>query len=114
MRDQGRWFGCSNDSTHRAPANVSATNCLFENLDWMITPKDRVGLVGGNGTGKSTLLKVIGGMETLDYGSLTIAKGRVGRVSSSGRTDAFGPHASSRNAWLFSRICARSKQNWKL
>ena len=41
----------------------------------MITPKDHVGLVGGNGTGKSTLLKIIGGFEQLDYGSLTIAKG---------------------------------------
>ena len=32
---------------------------LFENLDWLITPKERVGLVGANGTGKSTLLKVL-------------------------------------------------------
>jgi ATP-binding cassette subfamily F protein 3 len=48
---------------------------LFEGLDWMITPKDRVGLVGANGTGKSTLLKVLGGMESLDYGSLTVGKG---------------------------------------
>ncbi len=48
---------------------------LFEDLDWMITPKDRVGLVGANGTGKSTLLKVLGGMESLDYGTLTIGKG---------------------------------------
>ena len=48
---------------------------LFENLDWLITPQDRVGLVGANGTGKSTLLKVLGGMESLDYGLLTVAKG---------------------------------------
>lgn len=48
---------------------------LFEDLDWMITPKDRVGLVGANGTGKSTLLKMLGGMEPLDYGSLSVAKG---------------------------------------
>ncbi|HYP05855.1 MAG TPA: ABC-F family ATP-binding cassette domain-containing protein [Bryobacteraceae bacterium] len=48
---------------------------LFEDLDWMITPRDRVGLVGANGTGKSTLLKVIGGMESLDYGSLSVARG---------------------------------------
>ena len=47
---------------------------LFENLDWLITPHDRVGLVGANGTGKSTLLKVLGGIETLDYGSITSAK----------------------------------------
>ena len=47
---------------------------LFENLDWLITSHDRVGLVGANGTGKSTLLKVLGGIETLDYGSITPAR----------------------------------------
>ena len=48
---------------------------LFEGLDWLITPKDRVGLVGANGTGKSTLLKVIGSMEQLDLGVLNMQKG---------------------------------------
>jgi ATP-binding cassette, subfamily F, member 3 len=47
---------------------------LFDELDWLITPKERTGLVGGNGTGKSTLLKVIGGIESLDYGSLSAMK----------------------------------------
>src|SRR5215471_13223694 len=47
---------------------------LFENLNWLITPNDKVGLVGANGTGKSTLLKILGGIETLDYGSITCAK----------------------------------------
>ena len=47
---------------------------LFENLNWLITPNDKVGLVGGNGTGKSTLLKVLGGLESLDYGAITSAK----------------------------------------
>jgi ATP-binding cassette, subfamily F, member 3 len=47
---------------------------LFENLDWLITPNDRVGLVGANGTGKSTLLKVLGGLESLDCGSIISAK----------------------------------------
>ncbi len=48
---------------------------LYENLDWLITANDHIGLVGGNGTGKSTLMKILAGMDTLDYGSLTVAKG---------------------------------------
>src|SRR6202049_3415373 len=48
---------------------------LFENLNWLITPKDRAGLVGANGTGKTTLLKVLAGIETLDYGSRSVARG---------------------------------------
>src|SRR5271170_4516544 len=48
---------------------------LFENTDWLITPRDRVGLVGANGTGKSTLMKVLAGLDSFDYGSLIIAKG---------------------------------------
>ncbi len=48
---------------------------LFENCDWLITPKERTGLVGANGTGKSTLLKILGGMESLDYGQMTTMKG---------------------------------------
>src|SRR5688500_11358844 len=48
---------------------------LFEDLDWLITPRERAGIVGANGTGKSTLLKVLAGIESLDYGSLTSTKG---------------------------------------
>jgi ATP-binding cassette subfamily F protein 3 len=48
---------------------------LFDGADALITPRDRVGLVGANGTGKSTLLKILAGQETLDYGSVSVAKG---------------------------------------
>src|SRR5258707_7872137 len=48
---------------------------LFEGTDLLITPRDRVGLVGANGTGKSTLLKILAGSESLDYGSVNRAKG---------------------------------------
>ena len=48
---------------------------LFQNVDWLITPQDRLGLVGANGTGKSTLMKILAGLETLDYGKITTARG---------------------------------------
>src|SRR5438270_1967263 len=48
---------------------------LFQDLDWLITPHDRIGLVGANGTGKTTLLKVLAGTESLDYGTITRQRG---------------------------------------
>src|SRR5579864_1645494 len=48
---------------------------LFDNLNWLITSKDRAGLVGANGSGKTTLLKVLAGMETLDYGGIGVTRG---------------------------------------
>jgi ATP-binding cassette subfamily F protein 3 len=48
---------------------------LFENVDWLVTPNERAGIVGANGTGKSSLLKVLAGIEGLDLGSLTTQKG---------------------------------------
>jgi len=51
------------------------TKLLFEDVNWLITPDERTGLVGGNGTGKSTMLKVLAGMESLDYGQVTRQKG---------------------------------------
>ena len=48
---------------------------LFEDADLLITPRDRVGLVGANGTGKTTLLKILADQETVDYGNVSVAKG---------------------------------------
>jgi ATP-binding cassette subfamily F protein 3 len=48
---------------------------LFQNADWLITPESHIGLVGANGTGKSTVMKVLADLETLDDGSISRAKG---------------------------------------
>lgn len=60
---------------------------LFEDLNWLISNQDRIGVVGSNGTGKSTLLKVIAGLEDLDAGQLTQQKNlRVGYLPQDGLT----------------------------
>ncbi len=47
---------------------------LFENSSLHIKPKDKIGLIGLNGKGKSTLLKIINGELQPDSGSITAAK----------------------------------------
>ena len=62
-----------------------AHKVLFENVNWLIGPKDRVGIVGGNGTGKSTILKIIAGLETLDNGDISAMRGiRMGYLPQEG------------------------------
>jgi ATP-binding cassette, subfamily F, member 3 len=48
---------------------------LFEKVDWMVTPNERTGIVGANGTGKSSLLKVLAGMDGLDSGAISVQRG---------------------------------------
>lgn len=44
---------------------------LFQNISLGINEGDKIGVIGINGTGKSTLLKVIAGFETSDGGKIT-------------------------------------------
>jgi ATP-binding cassette subfamily F protein 3 len=50
---------------------------LFSNIDFTLSPNNRIGLVGRNGSGKSTLFKVILGQEHYDEGSITTPKGYI-------------------------------------
>jgi len=43
--------------------------------NWLIQQREKTALVGANGTGKSTLMKVLAGLETLDYGELQQTRG---------------------------------------
>ncbi|HRD54826.1 MAG TPA: ABC-F family ATP-binding cassette domain-containing protein [Parachlamydiaceae bacterium] len=46
---------------------------LFSNLDITLSPGTRLGIVGKNGTGKTTLLKILAGMVTQDAGTIKYA-----------------------------------------
>ncbi len=48
---------------------------LFESVNLKILPSDRIALVGSNGTGKSTFLKILAGQQTQEDGSLQFKKG---------------------------------------
>ena len=45
---------------------------LFENLNFEIKKGERVAIIGGNGTGKTTLLKIINGITPCDTGKITL------------------------------------------
>jgi ATP-binding cassette subfamily F protein 3 len=47
---------------------------LYQNASMFIKPNDKIGLIGLNGRGKSTLLKIINGDLTIDSGSISKAK----------------------------------------
>ena len=48
---------------------------LFLEANWLIRNDEKTALVGANGTGKSTLMKILTGLESLDYGSLEKTRG---------------------------------------
>lgn len=50
------------------------TNKIFENVTFDVKTKDRIGLIGRNGTGKSTLLKIIAGYEDYQNGQIFMKK----------------------------------------
>lgn len=47
---------------------------LFDNVSFLINPKDRIGLAGKNGAGKSTMLKLLAGLQSPTKGEVTIPK----------------------------------------
>ncbi len=47
---------------------------LFDNVSFLINPKDRIGLAGKNGAGKSTMLKILAGFQTPTKGEVSRPK----------------------------------------
>ena len=61
------------------------THEVLKGVSFTLQEQERMGLVGVNGCGKSTLMKIIAGAETADDGSVNIQKGlRIGYLAQQG------------------------------
>lgn len=47
---------------------------LFEEISFVVNPRDRIALVGKNGAGKSTLLKIFAGLQPASEGMISLPK----------------------------------------
>ncbi|OOR29017.1 ribosomal protection-like ABC-F family protein [Bacillus cereus] len=57
-------------------------NIIFENISLEIKNGERIGLVGRNGSGKTTIFQLLTGIEGLDAGAIHVKKGtRIGHVA---------------------------------
>lgn len=48
---------------------------LFQDVSYVINDKDRIALVGKNGAGKSTMLKIIAGLQQPTSGTVAVSGG---------------------------------------
>ncbi len=65
---------------------------LLSNLSYAINEGDKIGLIGVNGTGKSTLLRITAGVEDLDSGKIVLTGGvRIGYLP---QAPAYNPEAT--------------------
>src|SRR2546425_4181854 len=48
-----------------------AGQTIFRELSWRIPPRERIGLVGPNGAGETTLCRLLAGVEDPDDGRIT-------------------------------------------
>ncbi|OVE81166.1 ABC transporter ATP-binding protein [bacterium K02(2017)] len=74
------------------------TQTLFENISFGIHAGERLGLIGPNGTGKSTLLKILMQIEDADEGDVINKKGL--RLAYLTQTDNFKPNVSIEEALI--------------
>jgi ATP-binding cassette, subfamily F, member 3 len=62
---------------------------LFDSVSISVSAEDRIGLIGRNGTGKSTMLKLIYGLETPESGKVSMPNGyKIGYLPQEIKTDS--------------------------
>ena len=56
---------------------IYSAKVIFDDVSFVINPRDKIGLIGKNGIGKTTLLNVIAGFTKTDNGNVAIPEGKV-------------------------------------
>ena len=56
-------------------ARIHGGRTIFKSISWTIQDGEKIGLVGLNGIGKSTLLRALAGLEQPDAGAITLRRG---------------------------------------
>src|SRR5438105_15232995 len=94
----------------QAVAKRFGERLIFSDVSFRLAHGDRVGLVGPNGVGKTTLLRIVAGFEPADAGNVALARGtRIGFLEQELLADAPGDvEQHARGAAAHLRISASS------
>lgn len=91
-------------------------NVVFDNLELDILPKEFVAVLGSSGVGKSSLLRIIAGLEKPTHGTITASDEETlrGRIAYMGQQDLLLPWLTvKQNVMLGSRIRQeKPEQDW--
>jgi ABC transport system ATP-binding/permease protein len=85
---------------------------LLDGAQLTVHPGERLGLIGRNGTGKSSLLRVIAGLAQLDDGELQRRDGL--RISFVEQEPQLQPAATLRDSLLAHRTHADDREHWRM
>ena len=63
-------------------AKAFGVNVVLKDVSFTLQQGDRIGLVGVNGCGKSTLMRIIAGLDSADDGEISLVRGtRIGYLA---------------------------------
>ncbi len=85
---------------------------LFEGLSFGLEEGERSGLIGPNGTGKSTLLKILAGLDKPDSGSVVLRKGT--RLAYLSQKDVFEDFEGTLRQVLAKSLSGRDLEDYEI
>ena len=56
-------------------SKIFGEDLIFENISFDIKTNERIGLIGPNGSGKTTIIKILYGLENIQKGEFSFRKG---------------------------------------